>query len=132
MQKNENEIDDSNKDEIQIDALEKNSIDINGLEKNSPEIVTSCKYCLESINSDAKVCYHCGKYQRKFINGISHFVSLAAIFVVIFSGAQVYVNILQMRETKAKRVEAGKVLEEAKQVLADAINESEKLEKKLS
>ena len=91
------------------------------------EKVNRCVRCKKEIEPDANVCHHCGKHQNDIIYYINQFATFTALVMVIIAGAQVYVNILQMRETRGKRVEAQHVLEEARGVLTHSLEETEKI-----
>ena len=132
MQKEGNEIKDSAKNDIPIKDSEENDFEIEEIEKNNSEIKTICQYCLQPIKSGAKVCHYCGKYQSKFTMLPYYFATLAIpLAVVIFAGLQVYVNILQYDEAKAKRVEAEHVLKKAEAVLFDVKTKSEEIRKEV-
>ena len=131
MQKDENEIEESTKNDIPIKGSEENNFEIEDIEKNNSEIKSICKYCLQPIKSGAKICHNCGKHQSKLSRVPYYFATLAIpLAVVVFAGLQVWVNILQYDEAKAKRVEAEQVLDQAEQVLEDATNQSKKIRKK--
>ena len=78
-----------------------------------------CKYCQQSINEKAKVCRHCGKDQRWWINIIQFAASSIAIVMVLIA-------VEQLVELKKKRVEAEVVLSQAKNVLINASTSSAK------
>ncbi len=86
-----------------------------------------CVRCNKEIEPYASVCHNCGKHQNNFVYYTNQFAIFTALVMVIIAGAQVYVNILQMREAREKRVEAQQVLDEARGVLTQSLEESEKI-----
>src|SRR5574337_414550 len=65
-----------------------------------------CKYCKESINEHAKVCYHCGRYQNKIYQYVKYCVSLSSIGLLV-------VSIWQYKEAREDRIDAKEALKQA-------------------
>lgn len=91
---------------------------IGSMEENAKEPnKVACRYCKESINSDAKVCHYCDRDQRKWLNRIRDFSGPTAFAMVLIAAVQVFVSFEQVSETRKGRVEAEDVLYEANDVL---------------
>ena len=86
-----------------------------------------CSSCQQEIKVGATVCHHCQRSQNKLIGYITHIATSTALIMVIIAGFQVWISVLQMRETKEKRVEANRVLAKAEEVLSTASEKSEKV-----
>jgi len=76
-----------------------------------------CRYCRQSIRSDAKVCQHCGNHQNKFCQHfrIEHVGLLASIIMV-------FIALSQLKEAREERVAADEALTRAREAAATAIS----------
>jgi len=86
-----------------------------------------CKYCKEVLHEGARVCYQCGRDQRKWINTLQYLATTTAFAMVLIviiqlliSGKQIRLSEDQNRlseeqykESKLKRIEAEDVLRKA-------------------
>ena len=90
-----------------------------------------CKNCKQEIHPEAKKCHHCGKYQKLRWAFRGHFPLIISVSISIITLLYLYkqVNIaseqtniakIQVEETRAKRIEASKVLEEVQEVKDNA------------
>ena len=80
---------------------------MNSLQPNPNAGKIKCKYCMELINKTAKVCFHCSKYQKKYLNHI------ASVPIIISIGFLI-VSILQFSLVRNERSDAKDSLENAK------------------
>ncbi len=83
--------------------------------EKSPQNEALCQYCLQPIHEKSKVCHHCGKDQRHFLNKIQYFASAITLLMVVIAAVQTGLSYTQMREMQIKRVEAETVLKESRQ-----------------
>lgn len=110
-----------------LSKMEKNKMKDPIETNNKIQVENRCVRCKKLIEPGAVVCHQCGKHQNNIIYYTNQFATFTALFMVMIAGAQVYVNILQMREARVKRIEAQQVLEEARSVLSKAVGEAQKL-----
>lgn len=73
----------------------------------------SCCYCKEQINIDAKVCFHCGHNQKRYMQCFNQYVNHAATIISIFFLVVAY---WQYDEAKNERVKAENALEQVQKV----------------
>ncbi len=91
-------------------------------ENNPPnEIKVNCKYCIEKIDQKAKVCYHCGKYQKKFFNNIFSVNALTTIISICL----LVLSFFQYRDSSIEKANAIEASEASKLALGK-ITEIEK------
>ncbi|SOH04157.1 hypothetical protein KSMBR1_1658 [Candidatus Kuenenia stuttgartiensis] len=69
-----------------------------------------CYYCKEKIKQNAKICFHCGHYQKKRIQWFNQYINHVATFISIFLLVVAY---WQYNEAKKEREDAKKALEHA-------------------
>jgi hypothetical protein len=67
--------------------------------------IMDCKYCQEKIRDAAKVCYHCGRDQRWFINYFSNITVVVSIGLLVLSFMQLYQTTVARKNTE-KALEA--------------------------
>jgi hypothetical protein len=77
-----------------------------------------CLYCHEHIKVSAKVCFHCGRHQRRIVQYFDRIGILVSILLLILS-------FWQAREARLKRIEAEEALKRAEAV-ENQIRESSK------
>jgi hypothetical protein len=105
----------------------KNSNQIPTSEIESQHIVPvkkKCKYCMEQIPIEAKVCSNCHRDQNWFLYRfhIEHIGLLLTLGIMVFS-------YLQLHEARKERVSASKALEAAEQAKVSAQSTSEEMKK---
>lgn len=82
----------------------------------------NCKFCKEEIKKDAKICFHCGKYQKHTFNIFTAANALAGILLVV--------TILQTYHSWKEDERATKAAQDALIALEKAENISKRLEEK--
>ena len=105
-----------------------------------------CRGCKKEIETNAKRCHHCGEYQNPWRNVLNVLVSISSLGVLLLligqliilnkqtkiTKDQVGVAKEQVKETRTKRIEADKVLDEARAILLTANEASEKADSVLA
>lgn len=78
-----------------------------------------CRYCLQPININAKVCQHCSRHQNRFIQYLDR-VGLAVSIIMVL------IAFSQLREARQERVDASAALAKAREVeqKTEALHES--------
>jgi hypothetical protein len=76
----------------------------------------TCKYCKEEIHDDARICKHCGRNQKGFLNIIKDISDTA----IILTFGLFIISILQYIDSRNERINAKDAFETAKQVKIDA------------
>ena len=80
----------------------------------------ACNVCIMKIPASAKVCHHCGQYQRRIVRWIVTYLQHAGLLIAII---MMGLGIATLKEAQEERIDAGVALKTA-QAIEKRINDS--------
>lgn len=80
-----------------------------------------CKYCLQEINQNATVCYHCSRHQNRCIQSLGIIVHVVSISGFIISIIMVMIAFSHLKEARQERIAASDAVEKAETLAASLI-----------
>lgn len=84
-----------------------------------PEEILHCKYCFNEIDSKAKICHHCGKWQKSCKN--YPWPTIISVVIIVLA-------LLEFREATFKRIEAKHALLMANEAIFKADSLTKQIE----
>ena len=95
----------------------------NTKESQLSEIAAStyqCKYCLQEIKQEAKVCHHCSRHQNRWIQSLGTIVHAVSISGFIISIIMVVIAFSHLKEARQERIAASEAIQKA-EILATSL-----------